>query len=84
MLPGVDENLADHVLGQRAVAHDAEREAIDAQLVPREQGSHGELVASGDLLDEALVGRGLCDHGGFSHPPRTGTTVLMSFSMRAP
>src|SRR5262249_53324904 len=56
VLPGVDEDFADHVVGQRGVAHDAQRETIDPHLVAREQGAHGELVAVGDLLDQDFVG----------------------------
>src|SRR6185437_13980659 len=56
VLPGVDEGFAHRVLGERRVAHDAKREAIDLHLMAREQRAHRKLIAVGDLLDQRLIG----------------------------
>jgi hypothetical protein len=51
--------LADHVLGQRLIADEAQSEPVHPHMMAREQHAHGQLVARRDPLDQRLVRSGL-------------------------
>jgi hypothetical protein len=55
MLPNREKNLAGDVVGARSVADEPQDEAIDARLVAREKGVHGEPVASCDPRNQRGV-----------------------------
>ena len=46
--PDIQKNVADDVLRHRLVSHQPQNEAVDAQLMSRKQGPHGELIALSD------------------------------------
>jgi hypothetical protein len=53
--PNREKNLAGEVVGARGIANEAQDEAIDARLVAREQGLHGEPIAGCDPRDQRRV-----------------------------
>src|SRR3979409_2454348 len=55
LAPDVEEHLADQVLGQRLVAHEAQDEPIHTHMMAREQNTHCEPIARRDSCDQRFV-----------------------------
>jgi hypothetical protein len=58
LTPHVEKYFAQQILGECLAADEAQELAIDGRPMPREQGVHGELVASGDAVNQDDIRRG--------------------------
>jgi hypothetical protein len=54
-MPHVEKHLANQVLRHALVMHDTHHEAKNSHMMPRLEHLHGELVATSNALDQALV-----------------------------
>jgi hypothetical protein len=53
--PHIEENLADEILGQRAVVGETQDKAVNAHIVPRVKRLHRAPIARGDGADQSFV-----------------------------
>ena len=76
--PHVQEHLADEVFGHRGVAHHAQDEAVDADVVAGIEHVHRGAVALGDALQQHLV---RCRAGSGNDASRAAALMAMTFCM---
>ena len=59
LAPDDEKDLAEQILGQGLVGHEAAKPPVNRRLMAGKKGSHGELIALRDPDNQSLVGGGL-------------------------
>jgi hypothetical protein len=56
LTPHVKKHIAQQVFGDRLIADEAQKPAIDVGAIPVEKGLHREAITSGNPRDQHLIG----------------------------